>query len=106
MENCVKRAYVIDINDLCDLICIQVGIGRDQIFHELCDLHTYAMNGSFVKVNEQDLKELLCSGWTEDDQFILEQVTPINDYEIVITEILHLIDEMAIPEEFILLINW
>lgn len=106
MENYVKRKYVIDINDLCDTICWQVGIGRDQIFHELCNLHTYAMDRTYVEVSEQDLKELLSSGWTEDDQFILEQVTPANDQEIVITEVLHLIDEMRIPEEFILLINW
>ena len=106
MENCVRKEYVIDIGDLCDLICPQVGIGRNKIFQALCDLHTYAMNGSFVKISEQDLKELLDSGWTEDDQFILEQVTPANDYEIVITEVLHLIDEMKIPEEFVLLIHW
>ena len=106
MEDCVRRKYVIDINDLCDLICIQVGIGRDQVFHELCNLHTYAMDRTYVEVSEQDLKELISSGWTEDDQFILEQVTPANDFEIVLTEVLHLIDEMKIPEEFILLINW
>ena len=106
MENCVRRKYVIDINDLCDLICIQVGIGRDQVFHELCNLHTYAMDRTYVEISEQNLKELLSSGWTEDDQFILEQVTPVDDQEIVITEALHLIDEMKIPEEFILLINW
>ena len=106
MENCVRKEYVIDIGDLCDLICLQVEIDQSQVSQALCDLHTYAMNGSYIKINEQDLKELLSSGWTEDDQFILEQVTPANDYEIVITEVLHLIDEMKIPEEFILLIHW
>lgn len=106
MENCVKKEYVIDINDLCDLICIQVGIGRNRVFDELCRFHSYAINGTYVKVSEQDLRELLCSGWTEDDQFILEQVNPLNNYERVITEVLHLIDEMKIPEEFILLIHW
>lgn len=64
------------------------------------------MDRTYVEVSEQNLKELLSSGWTEDDQFILEQVTPANDFEIAITEVLHLIDEMKIPEEFILLINW
>lgn len=106
MESYVKKEYVIDINDLCDTICLQVEIDRHEVFRHLCDFHTYAMNGSYVKVSEQDLKELLSSGWTEDDQFILEQVTPANDYEVVITEVLHLIDEMKIPEEFILLIWW
>lgn len=106
MENCVRKEYTIDIGDLCDLICLQVEIDRSQVSQALCDPHTYAMNGSYVRVNEQDLKELLSSGWTEDDQFILEQVIPANDYEIVITEVLHLIDEMKIPEEFVLLIHW
>ena len=106
MESYVKRKYIIDINDICDIICLQVEIGRNQVFHELCNLHTYAMDRTYVEVSEQNLKELLSSGWTEDDQFILEQVTPADDQEIVITEVLHLIDEMKIPEEFILLINW
>ena len=106
MESCVRKEYVIDINDLCDLICIQVGIGRNRVFDELCRFHSYAINGTYVKVNEQDLEELLCSGWTEDDQFILEQVNPLNNFERVIAEVLHLIDEMKIPEEFILLIHW
>ena len=106
MENYVKKEYVIDIDDLCDTICLQVEVDRGRVFEELCRLHPYAMNKSYTKVNEQDLKELLCSGWTEDDQFILEQVNPLNNFERVITEVLHLIDEMKIPEEFILLINW
>lgn len=106
MESYVRKEYVIDINDLCDTICLQVKIGRNRVFDELCRFHTYAINGSYVKVSEQNLKELLFSGWTEDDQFILEQVDPLNNYERVITEVLHLIDEMKIPEEFILLIHW
>lgn len=106
MESYVKREYVIDINDLCDTICLQVEIDRHEVFQHLCNFHTYAMNGSYTKVNEQNLKEVLCSGWTEDDQFILEQVNPLNNYERVITVVLYLIDEMKIPEKFILLISW
>ena len=106
MESYVKREYVIDIKDLCDAICWRVHVGWDQIFHELCNLHTYAMDRTYVEVSGQNLKELLNSGWTKDDEFILEQVIPADDFEIVIAEILHLIDEMKIPEKFILLINW
>ena len=107
MDSCVVKRWTVDGVELSKIIGENIGMEFYEVFDVLRDFHPEsARDSAYVDLSESGLKEDLSSGWTEDGQFILENVHPISLTERVIVELLHLIDEVKIPDNFILLLDW